>query len=60
MIKPYYETELGKLYHGECLPIMKTFPDCSIDTIITDPPYALSDKNISKRIENERKQSKMF
>jgi DNA modification methylase len=27
------------LYHGDCLEIMKLIPDCSIDAIITDPPY---------------------
>ena len=28
-----------KLYRGDCLDIMKTIPDKSIDAIITDPPY---------------------
>jgi len=28
-----------KLYHGDCLEILKDFPDESIDAIITDPPY---------------------
>ena len=28
------------LYHGDCLEIMKSFPDNSIDMIITDPPYS--------------------
>ena len=28
-----------KLYKGDCLEIMKTIPDKSIDAIITDPPY---------------------
>jgi len=27
------------LIHGDCLEIMKTIPDVSIDAIITDPPY---------------------
>ncbi len=39
MIKPYYETELGKLYHGDCLEIMKEFN--GIDLILTDPPYGI-------------------
>ena len=34
--------ELNKIYQGDCLEVMKTFPDNSIDTIITDPPYGLS------------------
>jgi len=29
------------IYQGACLKIMPDIPDCSIDTIITDPPYAL-------------------
>ena len=28
-----------KLYNGDCLEIMKSIPDKSIDAIITDPPY---------------------
>ena len=28
-----------KLYKGDCLDIMTTIPDKSIDAIITDPPY---------------------
>ena len=27
------------LIHGDCLEVMKTLPDASIDAIITDPPY---------------------
>ena len=27
-----------KLYKGDCLELMKTIPDGSIDAIITDPP----------------------
>ena len=28
-----------KLLHGDCLELMKSIPDGSIDAIITDPPY---------------------
>jgi len=34
---------LNKIYHGNCLDILKTFPDNSIDACVTDPPYGLSD-----------------
>jgi site-specific DNA-methyltransferase (adenine-specific) len=37
-MKPYYETPLGKLYHGDCLEIMPELPQ--VDLILTDPPYA--------------------
>ena len=36
-MKPYYETELGKLYHGDCLQIM---PELGVvDMILCDLPY---------------------
>ena len=38
-MKPYFETEAGKLYHGDCLDVMATLPDGSVDAVITDPPY---------------------
>lgn len=30
------------LLHGDCLDVLKTLDDCSIDSIVTDPPYGLS------------------
>lgn len=31
-----------KLLQGDCLEVMKTFKDNSIDAVVTDPPYGLS------------------
>ncbi len=28
-----------KLYHGDCLELMKDIPDGSVDLVLTDPPY---------------------
>ena len=36
-ISPVHE-----LHHGNCLDILRTMPDCSIDAVVTDPPYGLS------------------
>ena len=36
---PYYETELGKLYHGDCLEIMPHLEP--VDLVLTDPPYGI-------------------
>lgn len=36
MVKPY------TLHLGNCLDILKTYPDNSIDSIVTDPPYGIS------------------
>jgi len=38
-VKPYYETELGKLYHGDCLSIMPELEP--VDLVLTDPPYGV-------------------
>ena len=39
-MKPYYETELGVLYHGDCLEIMPMLEP--VDLVLTDPPYGIS------------------
>jgi len=31
-----------RLLHGDCLKVLPTLPDNSIDSIVTDPPYGLS------------------
>ncbi|MEI7174735.1 site-specific DNA-methyltransferase [Pectobacterium carotovorum] len=30
-----------KLHHGDCLDILRSMPDNSVDSIVTDPPYGL-------------------
>lgn len=30
------------LLHGDCLEVLRTLPDNSVDSIVTDPPYGLS------------------
>ena len=32
----------GTICHGDSLEVLKTFPDNSIDSVVTDPPYGLS------------------
>jgi len=36
------EDFINKIICGDCLEVLKQFPDNSIDTIITDPPYNLT------------------
>ena len=38
-MKPYYETKLGKLYHGDCLDIMPQLEP--VDLVISDIPYGI-------------------
>jgi DNA modification methylase len=33
---------MQEIYHGDCLEILRTMPDASVDSIVTDPPYGLS------------------
>lgn len=45
-MKEYFKTDKGVLYQGEALAVLKTFPDHFFDTVITDPPYGLSEHKI--------------
>lgn len=38
----YHETEHGIVYHADCLDVMKSMPDNSVDSIVSDPPYGIS------------------
>lgn len=38
----YHEDDHVTLHHGDCLDILATIPDNSIDAVVTDPPYGLS------------------
>lgn len=38
-MKPYFKTQLGKLYCGDALEVLKQLPDESVDVVITSPPY---------------------
>ena len=39
MIEPYFQTELGKLYHGDCLEVMQEMEGKNIACVITSPPF---------------------
>lgn len=44
IFNPYYETELGSLYNGDCIEVMDYLINkgVKVDAIITDPPYAIT------------------
>jgi len=44
-----------KLYLGDCLEIMKSIPDKSVDAVITDPPYGVDVADKSKGGEGGRR-----
>ena len=35
-------TDKLSLHHGDCLEVLRSLPDCSVDSVVTDPPYGLS------------------
>ena len=45
MIKPYYQDDRVTIYNGDCLEVMKEFPDNYFDLVLTDPPYGIGENN---------------
>lgn len=39
---PHYTDDTVQLFHGDCLDVLRELPDASVDAVITDPPYGLS------------------
>ena len=37
----YYEDEKAMVYHGDCIEVMRSMPDGSVDAVVTDPPYGI-------------------
>jgi len=35
-------TEAPLLHLGDCMEVLRTLPDCSVDAVVTDPPYGLA------------------
>jgi DNA modification methylase len=42
MSTPYYSDEHVTVYHGDCPDVIRELPDCSVDSVCTDPPYDLT------------------
>lgn len=38
----YYEDDRVTLHHGDCLEVLRSLPDASVDAVVTDPPYSLT------------------
>lgn len=52
-MKPAFQTELGELYQGDCLEVLPTLEDESIDLVFADPPFNLG-KDYGKGISDSR------
>ncbi len=54
-MKPYFETELGQLFNGSALEVLRDLPTESIQCGVTSPPYwGLRDYGVSGQIGLER------
>ncbi len=40
-MKPFFQSKRVTLFHGDCLAVMKTLADCSVDAVVTDPPAGI-------------------
>ncbi len=50
---PYFDRDGIQLFHGDCLDILPTLADGSIDAVITDPPYPEIDRPYGRWTEAE-------
>jgi DNA modification methylase len=41
VIQPYYADASVQLFMGDCLDVLASLPDASIDACVTDPPYGI-------------------
>lgn len=46
-MKPYFESPHSRLYLGDSVEVMNSFPEKSVDLIFADPPYNLSNDGFS-------------
>lgn len=44
-MEAFYEDDAVRLHLGDCLDILPTLPDASVDAVICDPPYEISMMN---------------
>lgn len=41
MVDPYFQNDAVTIFCGDCLDVLREMPDCSVDAVVTDPPYGL-------------------
>jgi len=51
-LSPVLSTKLGKLYHSDCIRLMETLPDASVDCVFADPPFNLK-KNYGPNVSDD-------
>ena len=41
ILKPAFSTDLGSVYHADCMDLLATLKDEQINTVFADPPFNL-------------------
>lgn len=47
----HYSDETVTIYHGDCLDVLRELPDNSVDSVVCDPPYGLSQTDTKHVVE---------
>jgi site-specific DNA-methyltransferase (adenine-specific) len=50
---PVLETGLGRLYHLDCLELLRSLPEATVDLFFADPPFNL-DKQYGREVRDDR------
>lgn len=58
-LQPSFETTLGKLFNADCISVMKTIEDATVDLVFADPPFNL-DKEYRSNIDDNLHDSEYF
>jgi len=45
--KPFFDLENASIYKGDCLEILQSLPEASVDMVFADPPYNLSNNGFT-------------
>ena len=41
MVIPYFKSDSVQLFHDDCINVLNSLPENSVDMIFADPPYFL-------------------
>lgn len=52
-LEPVYTTDLGQLYHADCLSLLPTIQSATVDTVFADPPFNLG-KQYGHKVDDNR------
>lgn len=50
-LAPHYDDDETAVYLGDCLDVLRALPDESVDAVVTDPPYGLSNTDPAHVVE---------